>query len=555
MSNEIDWPASAGDVAIRERRIGMSVGVGFTITVAIISGIMSLIYTRARTTLNAETRVEHTRDVVATLNDADGAINNMDQVDGRYVFRDGGAKAFDNHLNHLRALLADDSVQRGRLTAVEPLWTAMLSRPPAAATTPAARTAETKSLGDDISARLAEMQREENPLLAQQSTELQRTINAQPSVFLGLLVLASSTLCMFYIQASRAIRQRGDAGKLLKNARRRAEAESNLQNTSVARARCDIRSALTAILGYCDLPLEPGTPAQDRFASIRTQASHIVSAVNDILNIPDVVDASPGAARMDAICSNAKAAYASPLTLPPATRFVGRVLLAEDNHDLQQVIRFYLQTAGAEVTVVSDGQLACDQALLALKQKNPFDLILMDVQMPKTDGRAATILLRDAGYTHPIVALTANATDQERGRCFAAGCNGFLAKPVDQEEFLRTMRRYLRPHVPSLATPHDAQPDLSIDSEFVALRETFQAEIPSRIAEIESGVLTDNFARVADLTHQLKGTAGCFGLTAICAAAAALHDAAECPEQHEMMQQCFQILTEKSAPSAMPKAA
>jgi CheY-like chemotaxis protein/CHASE3 domain sensor protein/HPt (histidine-containing phosphotransfer) domain-containing protein len=561
MSDENDWPASAGDVAIRERRVSIPVAAGFAITLAIIAGIMSMVYSRARTTMDAEKRIEHTRDVAAALDDAAGAINETDQANAHYVLtgatrylddRKTGADAVDNHLMRLRGLVVDDSVQRGRLAALEPLWAAMLSRLPAAGTTPAARTAQTEFPSDDIPARLAEMQRGEGLLLAQQFTELQRAINTQPSTFMGLLVLASSMLCIFYIQVVRAIRQFGEAGKVLKNARSRAQAESSFQNTSVARARCDIRSALTAILGYCDIPLEPGTTAQDRFDSIRGQASHIVSAVNDILNMPDIAAALPGAARMETICSNAQAAYASPNTLPPATRFVGRVLLAEDNRDLQKVIKFYLQTAGAEVTIVSDGQLAYDQALLALKGKKPFDLILMDVQMPQTGGRAATILLRDAGYTHPIVALTANATDQERSRCFAAGCNGFLAKPVDQEEFLRTMRRYLRPRVPSPAASND-QLDVSIDSEFAALRESFQAEIPSRIAEIATAVSGNNFNRIADLTHQLKGTAGCYGLSTICAAAAALHDAAECPERRGTIQQCFQTLTEQTAPSAMPE--
>jgi CheY-like chemotaxis protein len=408
---------------------------------------------------------------------------------------------------------------------------------------------------DDISTRLAEMQHEEGRLLMQQQTELQHSINALPFAFLGILLLASISLCIFYTMISSHITQRGEAGKVLKTARRRAEAESSRQNTVVARARCDIRSALAAILGYCDLPAESGTHVQHRFDSIRSQASNIVAAVNDLLNIPDVADAPPGAARMEAIHSNATAAYASSDLLPPAMRFTGRVLLAEDNTDLQQVIKFYLQTAGAEVTIVSDGQDAIDHALLAWKLQKPFDLILMDVQMPKSDGRAATIHLRDAGYTHPIVALTANATDQERGRCFAAGCNGLLSKPVDQDEFLRTMRRFLQPRILSPDAAIKDEADASANLQFEALRESFRVEIPSRVAEIGAAVLAENFAHVTDLAHQLKGTAGCFGLTAIAAAAAALQTAAELPEPREAMQQCFQTLTEQTVSSAVPKAA
>jgi len=351
------------------------------------------------------------------------------------------------------------------------------------------------------------------------------------------------------------MKPRSNAEKVLKTGHQLAESESILENTVLARARCDIRSALTAILGYCDLPPEPGTPAQHRFDSIRSQASNIVTAINDILNMPDIADTSRGTVRMEAIRSNANAAYSWSATLPPATRFTGRVLLAEDNIDLQQVIKFYLQTAGVEVTIVSDGKLAFDQALLAWKLKTPFDLILMDVQMLKSDGRAATIRLRDAGYTHPIVGLIANTSDEERGHCFAAGCNGCLSKPADQDEFLRTLRHYLQPKAPPFDAAINDERDASADLQFAALRESFRAEIPSRIAEIGAAVLAENIAQVADLAHQLKGNAGCFGVTTIAAAATALQTAAELPEPREAMQQCFRTLAEQTATSTDSKAA
>lgn len=163
--------------------------------------------------------------------------------------------------------------------------------------------------------------------------------------------------------------------------------------------------------------------------------------------------------------------------------------------------------------------------------------------------------MRDAGYTHPIVALTANADDQERRRCYAAGCNGFLAKPMDQEELPQTMRRYLRPNISTGSTADDDQPDPSADSQFVLLRESFQAELPSRIAEIGTATSRDDLIRVADLTHQLKGTAGCFGLDAVAADAAALHAATGLPESRERIHQCFQTLTEQTEPSGAAKAA
>jgi CheY-like chemotaxis protein len=567
LSKEIDFPASAGTLALLERRAGrLLLVVGFAITLAFITGVMFLVYTMAGIAKDAKTRVEHTRDADAALAAAAGAVSDLDRMDGRYRLtgaaaqlgaRDADVNAVNDQLGRLRVLLADDAKQLARLTAVEPLWADMLSRLAASGPIPASRTPENESLSDHISAKLAEMGRDEGMLLAEQQMELQQSINAQRSSFLGLLAVASSMFCVFYVMVTRSVRRRREAEDMLKASRHRADANTSLRNPSVARALCDIRGALTAILGYCDLPVKSETPAPDRFDSIRRQAGHIIASLNEILKVPEVADpAAPlSGSRLDVPSPTADELSAMPNNARGASRFTGRVLLAEDSPDLQQVIQFCLQTAGAEVTVVSDGQLACDQALLAWREKKPFDLILMDVQMPNSDGRSATIFLRNAGYTNPIVALTANATDKERDRCFAAGCNGFLAKPLDQDEFFRTMRRYLRSGLPSPATPHETGASVSTDSEFAALRESFQAEIPARVAEIGTAVLANNFARVADLAHQLKGTAGCYRLTAIYDAATALNAAAESSEPPETIQQCFQILAEQTTAPAMPEAA
>ncbi|MGA2233676.1 MAG: response regulator [Tepidisphaeraceae bacterium] len=559
MNPEIHSAASADKVVLRESRAGTSVIAGFAISLALVAGVMFLVYTRTTITMDDELRVEHTRGVAAALDNAAVAVSDIELADSNYIrtgaaryvsARDADANALLGDLQRLRALLADDPAQNKRWGAIEPLLAEHVTRLRAAA--PAA---QTQIESDDLSARLAELQHEEGRLLAQQQTDLQDSINALPFAFPGILLLASIGLCIFYTMISGYIKQRAEPRKGVEITPRRIEAESSLQDPVVALERCDIRSALTAILGYCELSLEPGNPARDRLASIHGRASEIVAALNDIINMPGAAEATPGAARMEEIHSNANAAHASSIKLSPTMRFTGRVLLAEGNYDLQQVIKYYLQTTGAEAFLASDGPSASDQALLAWKQQKPFDLILMDMQMPESDGRAAMIRLRDAGYTHPIVALTANASDQERNRCFAGGCNGILSKPIDQNELLRTMRHYLQPRVASTGAAVSDPPGASADLQFPALRESFRAEIPSRIAEIGAAVLAENFSHVADLAHQLKGTADCFGLAAIGAAAGALQNAAELPEPREAMRQCFQTLTEQPATSAVPKAA
>jgi len=113
-----------------------------------------------------------------------------------------------------------------------------------------------------------------------------------------------------------------------------------------------------------------------------------------------------------------------------------RILLAEDSADNQRIIAFILTRAGFQVSVAENGRDACEMAMTAVEEGNPFHLILMDMQMPVMDGYEATRRLRSSGYTRPIVALTANATADDRKICLDAGCDFYVAKPIDRKELL-----------------------------------------------------------------------------------------------------------------------
>ncbi len=137
--------------------------------------------------------------------------------------------------------------------------------------------------------------------------------------------------------------------------------------------------------------------------------------------------------------------------LPHASQqMAGRILLVEDGLDNQRLLALILRKAGMQVTVVNNGKEALEK--VADQQKkcfadgvhtSPFDVILMDMQMPEMDGYEATWRLREMGYTAPIIALTAHAMDHDREKCLGAGCDEYLTKPIHRDTLLSTIARYM----------------------------------------------------------------------------------------------------------------
>ncbi|MFC5500323.1 response regulator [Caenimonas terrae] len=150
------------------------------------------------------------------------------------------------------------------------------------------------------------------------------------------------------------------------------------------------------------------------------------------------------------LCEGAVAAPAPQPTAPAAPDGVdvlagARILLVEDNDLNQMVATRLLEHRGCVVEVADNGQVALDRLA-----EDSYDLVLMDLQMPVMDGLATTAAIR-ANPAHrllPIVALTANATPQDRQRCLDAGMNDFISKPVDAKALWTQLRKWLAPAAP-----------------------------------------------------------------------------------------------------------
>lgn len=189
-------------------------------------------------------------------------------------------------------------------------------------------------------------------------------------------------------------------------------------------------------------------------------------------------------------------------------RLHGRVLLTEDNQDNQRLVSLLLKRMGVEYEIANNGQEA-----LAKAGQSQFDVVLMDVQMPIMDGLTATRLLREQGYTGPIVALTANAMRQEKQDCYDAGCNDVCTKPIDYDAFGKVLAMYLgkaeisrvNNGPPIVSTLLSEEPDLA------DLIHEFVKKLPEMIKNIEIAYADKQMDELRHEVHTLKGTGGNFG--------------------------------------------
>jgi signal transduction histidine kinase/DNA-binding response OmpR family regulator len=206
-----------------------------------------------------------------------------------------------------------------------------------------------------------------------------------------------------------------------------------------------------------------------------------------------------------------------------SARPVGRplhVLVAEDNSTNQTLVTVLLKQKGHRVSIVGNGRLAADRAIL-----EPFDIILMDVQMPEMSGLEATEIIRaherTTGWHVPIVALTARAMAGDREQCLAAGMDAYLSKPLRSDELLATIDSLVarEPVATAVPAPHAAS---AMDADALLknfggradlLKQVigvFLEDTPTILSRITDALRAGNGAEVAAAAHALKGSVGLF---------------------------------------------
>ncbi|NUN69800.1 MAG: response regulator [Bacteroidetes bacterium] len=201
------------------------------------------------------------------------------------------------------------------------------------------------------------------------------------------------------------------------------------------------------------------------------------------------------------------------------------VLVVEDNVINQKVVVRMLERLGLSPAVALNGREAVQAATT-----RPFDLILMDVQMPEMDGLEATKALRTPGaqaVRSTIIALTANAMTGDRERCLDAGMDDYLAKPLKQQELELTLRKWFPSFQPPQAGPApeplpmqplidpkrlDQIREIGDPGLIKELLQLYLQDLEQYTEEVREALAAGNFARIYESSHKLKGSSANLGV-------------------------------------------
>ena len=193
-----------------------------------------------------------------------------------------------------------------------------------------------------------------------------------------------------------------------------------------------------------------------------------------------------------------------------------RLLLVED-HDVNQIlIQAMTKRLGYETELAEDGTEAVTKVTQSISDNNPFDLVLMDIQMPLMDGYEATRVIRANGVsadTLPIIAITANAFADDIRNCLEAGMQAHISKPVDISNLEAALQEWLPPKRADSASPATkaAQDDLSEDL-VTRYAQRKEETVRSFEAFVNRGTFSDReIIEIREELHKLAGTAAMFG--------------------------------------------
>lgn len=198
----------------------------------------------------------------------------------------------------------------------------------------------------------------------------------------------------------------------------------------------------------------------------------------------------------------------SPPDASPSKLSAGRprILVAEDTPDNQRLLELLLAPLGAELIIVNNGAEALERF-----QKERFDLVLMDIQMPVMDGEEAAVHIREweaseAQKSVPLIALTAHAFSEDLAQIYASGFTTHLSKPLHRELLIQTLKHYL-----PVAEKDSIPNQVEVDPELYVLIPSFLNNRRRDVIRLREMIQGQNFEGVRYLAHTLKGVGGSYG--------------------------------------------
>ena len=210
-----------------------------------------------------------------------------------------------------------------------------------------------------------------------------------------------------------------------------------------------------------------------------------------------------------------------------APKSESRILLAEDDPSGQKLMHHLLNRLGYYVDLAGNGK----EVLKKLKE-NPYDIILMDMEMPVMDGFTATREIRkmEAYKDLPIIALTAHAMKEHREKTLKAGCTDYISKPVNREKLDDMLRRYLKKEEKEETQEETVVQQDQEDELMAELTSFFISDLGQRIEQFNEDITKHNQSEVIRFGHSLKGTAGSYGFPKFSKLGAEIEKAGEAGE-------------------------
>ena len=226
-----------------------------------------------------------------------------------------------------------------------------------------------------------------------------------------------------------------------------------------------------------------------------------------------------------------------------------KILVVDDAEENRELVKVVLEEIGLTVSGAGNGAIAVQKVLM-----EPFDVVLMDVQMPVMDGFTATRQLRLRGIKTPIIALTAHAMKGFQEEIMAVGFSGYITKPIDIDVLMQTLadllharqvdgeRKNVSPEIPAEADQNAAEPSepplvsrlAAGNPRFQPIIEKFTGRLSDQLLSMEAAWNEKNFDEIARLAHWLKGAGGTVGFDAFTEPAAELEQLAKAKNEDQI---------------------